>query len=206
VPASWKQEVVPLAAAGGVLPGVVDDVVGADGADHVQVPRAAHAGHLGAEPPGELDREGADPSGCADDQDLLAGPDPPVVTQALEGGQTGQGHGRRLLEAQVGRLGSHDGLRDTGVLGEGALEDVGEHLVTGPEPGHGPADGLDLPGHVAPEAAVPGDAQPERPHDIRQAAQEVPVPRVDRGRADPDQDLVVLDDGLGDLVELEDVR
>jgi hypothetical protein len=47
-------------------------VGGAERADQVGVAGAAHAGHLGAERPGELHGEGADAARGADDQDLLA--------------------------------------------------------------------------------------------------------------------------------------
>src|SRR5215218_980082 len=59
----------------------------------------------------------------------------PWVAHPLEGGQGGQGDGRRLLEAQVGRLRPQGRLRDAGLLGEGAGQDVGVHLVAGAEPG-----------------------------------------------------------------------
>ena len=44
-----QDQVVAPAAVGEVRAGVVDDVIGADRADHVHVPRAAYAGHLCAE-------------------------------------------------------------------------------------------------------------------------------------------------------------
>src|SRR5215216_3090309 len=98
-----EQQVVPLAAAGGVLPGVVDDVVGADGADHVQVPRAAHAGHLAPSHPASWTAKVPTP------------PDAPMIRTSWPGrtrpwsrrpwsGETGQGHGRRVLEAMGSRL------------------------------------------------------------------------------------------------------
>src|SRR2546428_8335015 len=43
-----EDQVVPLAAAGEVLPSVVEDAVGADRAHQLQVPRAAHSGHIRA--------------------------------------------------------------------------------------------------------------------------------------------------------------
>jgi len=49
VPASWKSRVVALPRSREVLLGAVDDLVGADRSDHVQVPRSAHAGHFRSE-------------------------------------------------------------------------------------------------------------------------------------------------------------
>ena len=106
---------------------------------------------------------------------------------------------------RFGRLGAQDALGDAGVLGERALVDVGEDLIAGPEPGDGPADRLDPPGHVAAQVAVPGPSQPDRAQDVRQAPQEVPVARVDRGRVDPGQDLVVGRHRPLDLLQLEHV-
>ncbi len=55
---------------------VVDDPVGAQGADHVDVGGTGHAIDGGAEGRGQLHGEGADPAGGAHDQDALAGLDP----------------------------------------------------------------------------------------------------------------------------------
>ena len=54
-----EDDVVALLGAGEVGPGVVDDVVGAERADQVDVAGAAHTRHLGAERLGELYGEGA---------------------------------------------------------------------------------------------------------------------------------------------------
>jgi hypothetical protein len=191
---------------GEVLAGVVDDVVGADRPDQVQVPGAAHAGHVRSEVLRELDGEGAHAARRADDQDLLPWPYPPLVAQALQGGQPGQRHGRRLLEGQVGGFQSQGFFRDGGVLGEAALLDVGEHLITRVEPRHGRAGRLDLACHVAAEQAALRPAHPGlRAHDVRHAPHEVPVARIHRGRADADQHLAVLHDGCIDVLELQRV-
>ena len=58
-----------------VLPGVVDNLVGADRPDHLEIARAADAGELGAERTGDLHGEGADAAGCAVYQHPLPGPD-----------------------------------------------------------------------------------------------------------------------------------
>ena len=205
-PGQLEDDVVAPPVGGDVLPGVVDDLVGAERADQVQVPGAAHPGHLGPEPLGELHGEGADAARGADDQDLLARLDARVVAQALQGGQRGQGDGRGLLEAQVGRLALDHVLGDADVLGEAARGDVGVHLVAGAQPGHGLADRLDLPGDVAAEQRLARPAQPElRADDVGQAPHEVPVPRVGGGGVDADEHLVVLDDRVGDLLQGQDL-
>jgi hypothetical protein len=58
---------------GGTGLAVVDDVVGAEGADQVGLGGAADPGDLGPEGLGELDGVAADAAGGADDQDFLPG-------------------------------------------------------------------------------------------------------------------------------------
>ena len=99
VAADVEDDVVALPAAGEVLAGVVDDVVGAEGADQVHLRRAAHAGDLGAERLGDLHGERADAARRADDQHLLPGLDPSLVAQACSAVQAGDRDGGRLLEA-----------------------------------------------------------------------------------------------------------
>src|SRR5579883_1209439 len=76
-------EIVERWLTGEVLTGVVDDPVGSDRAHEVDVPRAAHARHLGAERLRDLHGERAHASRRAVDEDLRAGPDPPLVAQRV---------------------------------------------------------------------------------------------------------------------------
>ena len=46
-------------------------------------------------------------------QDPLPWFDPSVIAQALQGRRRGQGHGRRLLEREVGRFRRQEVFRDT---------------------------------------------------------------------------------------------
>ena len=71
-PGDVEHQVVALVAPGEVLLGVVDDVVGAERSDEIDVPRAAHAGHLRSECLGDLHGERAHASRRAVDQDLLS--------------------------------------------------------------------------------------------------------------------------------------
>jgi hypothetical protein len=147
-----EHEVVALPALDEVLLAVGDDVVCAERSDHVHVPRAAHAGHLSAEGPRDLHGEGPDASRRTDDQDLVPGLDASVVAQTLQGGQRGQGYGRRLVEREVGRFQLQEILRDGDTLSEGAeaaQERASEHLVTGAKRRDVLADRFDLPGGIA---------------------------------------------------------
>ena len=84
-----EDQVVARAFLGEVLPRVVDDVVGTERADQLDVPGAGHAGHLGTEGLRDLDGERPHATGRPVDQDLLSGLDRPVVTQELERGRGG---------------------------------------------------------------------------------------------------------------------
>ncbi len=85
-----EDEVVALRGAGEVGPRVVDDVVGTERADQVDVAGAAHTRHLGAESLGDLHGECADAAGRARDQHRLARLDVRDVAQRLQ-----CRHGRR---------------------------------------------------------------------------------------------------------------
>ena len=87
VAADVEDQVIALAAVGEVLPGVVDDLVGADRADQAGFRGAGHPSDLGAEGFGELHGVGTDASRGTDNQDVLPGPDMPGA-QALQGGIT----------------------------------------------------------------------------------------------------------------------
>src|ERR1035437_9866334 len=128
VPHVVEDEVVALLTLSEVLMGVVDDMVGTDGADHVDVPRAANGCHFGAEGLGDLHGERPDASGRAVDQDLLTGLDLPLIAQQLQGGGCRYPDGRGLLKREVGRLGDEVVRTGTGILGKGACAPA-EYLV-----------------------------------------------------------------------------
>ena len=115
---------------------------------------------------------------------------------------------RRLLEAQAGgHVGEGRALPLTGELRVGVEAGGAEDPVADRELGHCCADGLDLPGQLAAEdpllrAAQPGEVAGEERLALAPAA----VRPVDRGGADPDEDLVVLRHGPLDLFDSQDVR
>ena len=101
---------------------VVDDVVGAERADEVQLVGAGDAGHLGAHRLRDLDGERADVARRADDQDLVARLDRSAVAtaEALEREDRRVREGCRFLERHAGRHRCERLLRRADVLGEGA--------------------------------------------------------------------------------------
>ena len=93
------------------------------------------------------------------------------------------------------------------VLGERAPPAPAEDLVAGLRLRHVRADGLDGARHV--DAAHAPLRPPETLADadeVRLAAQRVPVVRVDRCRADRDEDAVVVELRPVDLLEPQDAR
>jgi len=152
-PRQLEDQVVPLLAVREVLPGVVDDVVGAERTDEIQLPGAADAGDPALERLGDLHGERADASAGTDDQDILARLHGSRVAQSLERGAPGQGKGGSALEREIRGLRHEVALVGTHVLGERAFTPA-EDLVAGSEPCHVPTDGLDLPGRVRPPHGI----------------------------------------------------
>jgi hypothetical protein len=91
------------------------------------------------------------------------------------------------------------------VLREAAhgVQDVGEHVVAGTEPGDPRTDRLDLSGDVRPEDPAARPEQPAEPGVRRGAAQALPVGEVERDRAQPDEYLALLRLRRGDVGEPE---
>src|SRR6187399_1566897 len=111
-----------LLALGDVVLRVVDNVIRADLANHVQILRAAYGGNLSAERLGDLHGKRANAARCPVDQNFLSGLDLSLVAQRLQRGYRGDRHGSGLLESYIGRL-QHDVavLANRDVLAEGAV-------------------------------------------------------------------------------------
>ena len=190
VPDEIEEDVPGLAGAREVFACVIDDAIGSDGSDHFQIPCAADAGDVGTVGFCDLHGEGADSSGCAVDEDGLLRLEFGAVAQALQGGDAGDGHGRRLREGEVVGLEGKGLFRSAGVFGEGAFAGA-EDGVAGLEAGDLWADGFDDSGEVGTEAWRFGLAEAgEEADECGRAAKEVPVVWIDGGSADVDQDLV----------------
>ena len=182
---------------------VVDDVVGAERARLLEVPRAADRGDLGAERLRDLYGECADTAGGAVDEDVLSRLHLPVVPEPLQRGECRDRDRRRLLEGQVRRLGrdptvhrAHDLCERSGVRAE--------HFVAGPKIVDVLADGLDDPREVVSREARL--RPPNAGHDARRhgcAVQAVPVDLVQRGGANAYKDPVIRERRRLDLLELE---
>ena len=178
-------------------------------AHEVHLAGAADPGDMRSERLGDLDGEGTDVSRRAVDQDPVARLDAPPAPQVLQRQDARLRHGGGLLEAHAGWLVGPRLLGSTGVLGEGAIAELGqvpEDLVAGPECRHASADRFDLSGRVQPEATVPWPAEPgAHPGEHGPAVQVVEVGLVERCRSEADQHLACLHRRRGDLAQLEDI-
>jgi hypothetical protein len=100
--AGGVEDEVPAAhPVGHVLAGVVDDVVGADRADQVDLGRAGYPGHRTPWPAGPRTTP---PRRPPDDQDALSRLDLANIAQPLESREPRDGDGRRLLKLRVAGL------------------------------------------------------------------------------------------------------
>src|SRR5690606_12308925 len=210
-----EDDVPGLAAAGEILPGVVDHPFGPERAYQIDIAGAADAGHLGAEMPGDLHGSGTDGARGADHQHLLAGTDAALVAQVAERGGTAEGERGGFLEREIGRL-VHDPpvLRQHPILGMAAEAGAGkgEDVIAGAEAGDGLADRLHSAGEFGAEDLL---ARAEEAED--QAAEEAeagwhaeaagpPVDRTDGGRPHPHPYFMVAGNGRLDLCQADDIR
>ena len=185
--------------------GVVDDVVGAEGPDQVELAGAGHAGDLGSEGLGQLHGIAPDATGGADDQHALAGLEVADVGEGLQGGGRRDRDHRGLLEGEVGRFDGQLVLVGDGVLGERASPEA-EDLVALGEHGHRRPDGHDDPGDIEPGHRLPGSAKPERePAGIRQSCHDVPGRAGHAGGVDVQQHLVGGDARTRELCQAQHI-
>ena len=153
-----------MAAAAQVLPGIVNDLIRAEFAQHLQLRRAVHGGHFRSKELGELDGKGADAAPRAVDQHLLSGLDT-GLPEKVQGIPSPKGYSCRLL---VGHVGRHDGYAalhlsryfgQADILGIGAKAQAGgaKDLVAYLEAGDTLAHGLDLACQLGPhDGGSPG--------------------------------------------------
>ena len=198
-----EDDVVPLPALGDVRCGVVDDLVGAERPDEIDLARAAHPGDVRPERLGDLHRVRPHATARADDERPLARLHAALLPHCLEGRDGGRRQRRRLLEGQTRRLRGAPVHPDGGVLGEGAVAGA-EHLVALPERGDLLPHRLHDARHVHPDHRVAGLTDPEgETAQVGQPGHDVPHTAVDPGRPYPYQHLPRLDRRLLHVPELE---
>src|SRR5438477_4534967 len=161
VPNAVENQIITLPRFGEILLGVINDVICADGSDHVHIPRTAYAGDFCAERFGNLHSERTHASRRTVDQDLLSRLNLSLVAKTLQCGECRHRCRSRLLKRHVIRLHDQYGLGNTCIVREGPLGDPdsdtrtlrvtdthAEHLVAWFELGYVPADRFNLAGHI----------------------------------------------------------
>ncbi len=180
--------------------------------DEIELAAAGHAGDLGTQPLGDLDRERPDVPGRADDEHLVAGADRAAVppSEPLKREDSRMGQGRCVVERHAVGDRLELRFRGDGVLGECAeriAEQVREDAVPGFEACRSRADRLDDSRDIDPDAVVPRPAKPEEePDELRSRLDPIKVGAVHRGCHDADQDLALTGLRLPHLFDADDVR
>src|SRR5206468_7666730 len=118
VPGDVEDQVVAMSARCEIFLGVINDLVGADRSDHVEVPGPANARHVRSERLRDLHPERPHAPRCAVDQHLPPGPDLSFVTKTLEGSDCRHRYRGSLLERHVGRLRDETDVLHSDVLGK----------------------------------------------------------------------------------------
>src|SRR5439155_5015383 len=126
---------------------VINDLIGADRADHLDILRTAYASHLRAECLRDLHRERAHTARRAVDQDLLPGVNLPLVAKTLQRSECRHRYRRRLLERDVGRF-QHDAISSRRHVLRECARSPAEDLVAWLELRHALADRLDGPSEI----------------------------------------------------------
>src|SRR5216683_7734087 len=114
-----ENQVVTLPTFGEILSSVINDVIRADGSDHVHIPRTAYASNIRPEPLGDLHSERTHTSRRTVNQDLLARLNLSLVAKTLQCGECRHRCRSRLLKRHVIWLDDQCGLGSTCILGKG---------------------------------------------------------------------------------------
>src|SRR5216683_4316816 len=122
-----ENQVVTSSTFGEILVGVINNVICAEGSDHVHIPRTAYAGHLCAERLGDLHSERTHASGRTVNQDLVPRLNVSLVAKTLQCGECRHRYRSRLLKRHAIRLHDQCRLRSTHILGKGPLADPDFH-------------------------------------------------------------------------------
>ena len=154
----------------------------------------------------DLYRKGSNTAPSPVDENPLSRSNLPHVAQTLERQDSGLRNRRRLSKVQRGWLRSQRRRRHTNVFRKSTPAMSGqitEDLITRLQLDHILADRLDPAGDVGTKNLVEWFPPRPGPGPTRRACQQIPVPRVDRRCADPDQHPIILKRGRVDLAEFE---
>src|SRR5947207_1532661 len=114
-----EDQVVTLIGLRKIFFSVIDHVIGADGANKIDIPRATDTCYFGAKRFRYLHRESANASGSAVDQYLLSCLNLSFVAKTLQSGDCRDRNGSRFFECDVSGLGRDRAVRqNANVLGK----------------------------------------------------------------------------------------
>src|SRR5204863_4542177 len=172
-----EDHVVTQVALGEFSFGVIDNVVGSNWSDKIDISCAANSRDLCAKRFGDLHGKGSYTACRAVDQHLLPGLNLSLA-QALQRSKSGQWERGDLLKRDVRRLRGQCSLGSTCILRQSAARDA-EYFVTWFELRLVFADGFHLAGDVLPKARVSWFAQPEDQATKPPVADHVRIERVE---------------------------
>src|ERR1039457_413690 len=113
-----ENQVITLPAFGEILLRVINDPICADGSDHFHIPRTAYAGHICAEPLGDLHSERTHASRRTVNQDSLSRLNVSLVTKTLQCGECRHAYRSRLLKCHIIWLHGQCRLGSARIFGE----------------------------------------------------------------------------------------
>src|SRR5207249_2802103 len=195
--------VITLIGPGKIFLGVIDHVINSDRADKIDIARAANAGHFCAERFRDLHRESANASGRAVDQNFLSGLNVPLVPETLQRCDSGDSDRAGWLERNVDRFQHDRAIRlDANVIRHRSVL-RSENFFARFEVHYIFSNCLYDTGEISSESGVLGLAHPGHWTHRPRASDQVSIDRIDRGRADADENFVVVRRGLFKLAELK---
>ena len=147
-----EDHVVLLVALGEILFRVIDDVIGANRSDKIDIPSAANRRDLRAKRFGDLHGECSNTSGRAVNENLLPGLNFSLA-QALQRNEPGQRKGGCLFKCDVGRFRGQRSFASACILGQTSATEA-EDFVARFELGYVFADRFHLAGDVLTKARV----------------------------------------------------
>ena len=130
----------------------------------------------------------------------------PLIAQPLQRGKRRDGNTTRLLECHISRLERKNRLTRAHVFSKSTAAPA-KHIVASLKILYIFPDSLYSARHIHPESHVLRLTQPSHEANaIRRASNEMPIQRIQRGRADLDQNFIVPRNRLGRLFVSENVR
>src|SRR5579864_3723450 len=196
-----KNEVIPLPIFGEICLGVINDLVCANRAHHIHIPRAAHASDFSPERFGNLHRKRPHTTRRTMNQHLLSWLNLSFSAKALQGGDCRQRDGSCFLECHIGWFQYQCIFMSTHILGKSAptrLGQVPEYLITWLKLLDVSANRFHPPRHGSSEYGVYWFEKPKahKAHQKRFPSQQMPFSCIDGSRMNFYQDFIVLRDRL----------